>query len=80
MYANRAHVNLLLGNNRRALEDAQQAIELYPPNIKVCNLLLFSLHLFLGLNVVLNVIMLDFIFLKNRLFIVLPKHHLLSIC
>ncbi|XP_057548964.1 uncharacterized protein LOC130827305 [Amaranthus tricolor] len=34
LYANRAHVNLLLGNNRRALEDAQQAIELYPPNIK----------------------------------------------
>ncbi|CAO2824152.1 unnamed protein product [Amaranthus hypochondriacus] len=34
LYANRAHVNLLLGNNRRALEDAQQAIELHSTNIK----------------------------------------------
>ncbi|GAB4841271.1 hypothetical protein Ancab_022003 [Ancistrocladus abbreviatus] len=34
LFANRAHVNLLLGNNRRALEDAEQAIKLSPTNIK----------------------------------------------
>lgn len=34
LYANRAQVNLLLGNNRRALIDAQQAIELNKANIK----------------------------------------------
>ncbi|KAL9267271.1 Tetratricopeptide repeat protein 4-like protein [Drosera capensis] len=34
LFANRAHVNLLLGNNRRALEDAQQAIKLSQTNIK----------------------------------------------
>lgn len=34
VYANRAHVNLLLGNFRRALTDAQQAIKLCPSNVK----------------------------------------------
>lgn len=34
LFSNRAHVNLLLGNNRRALEDAEQAIKLSPSNIK----------------------------------------------
>lgn len=37
MFANRAHVNLLLGNNRRALEDAEEAIKLSPANVKVCH-------------------------------------------
>jgi len=35
LYSNRAHVNLLLGNNRRALEDAEQAIKLSSSNVKV---------------------------------------------
>ncbi|KAL2900333.1 Tetratricopeptide repeat protein 4-like protein [Bienertia sinuspersici] len=34
LFSNRAHVNLLLGNNRRALEDAEHAIELSHTNIK----------------------------------------------
>ncbi|XP_034689750.1 tetratricopeptide repeat protein 4 homolog [Vitis riparia] len=34
IYANRAHVNLLLGNYRRALMDAQEAIKLCPTNVK----------------------------------------------
>ncbi|GAB2281865.1 hypothetical protein Dimus_016427 [Dionaea muscipula] len=34
LFSNRAHVNLLLRNNRRALEDAQQAIKLLPTNVK----------------------------------------------
>ncbi|KAK9726456.1 hypothetical protein RND81_05G216500 [Saponaria officinalis] len=34
LYSNRAHVNLLLGNNRRALEDADEAIKLSPTNAK----------------------------------------------
>ncbi|XP_074279052.1 uncharacterized protein LOC141604183 [Silene latifolia] len=34
LFSNRAHVNLLLGNNRRALEDADQAIKLSPTNAK----------------------------------------------
>ncbi|KAJ1416820.1 Tetratricopeptide-like helical domain superfamily [Sesbania bispinosa] len=34
IFANRAHVNLLLGNLRRALTDAQEAIKLCPSNIK----------------------------------------------
>ncbi|KAJ0966546.1 hypothetical protein J5N97_023463 [Dioscorea zingiberensis] len=34
LYANRAHVNLLLGNHRRALEDAQEAIKLSTTNVK----------------------------------------------
>lgn len=42
IYANRAHVNLLLGNNRRALEDAEEAIKLHPKNVKV---VCFSRHL-----------------------------------
>lgn len=35
LYANRAQVHLLLGNNRRALVDAQQALELNKANLKV---------------------------------------------
>lgn len=35
LYANRAHVNLLLGNYRRALTDAEEAIKLCPTNVKV---------------------------------------------
>ncbi|KAE8692157.1 hypothetical protein F3Y22_tig00110858pilonHSYRG00140 [Hibiscus syriacus] len=34
LYSNRAHVNLLLGNYRRALADSQDAIKLSPANIK----------------------------------------------
>ncbi|XP_022159856.1 tetratricopeptide repeat protein 4 homolog isoform X2 [Momordica charantia] len=34
LFANRAHVNLLLGNYRRALNDAEEAINLCPTNIK----------------------------------------------
>uniref|UniRef100_A0A803M944 Cns1/TTC4 wheel domain-containing protein n=1 Tax=Chenopodium quinoa TaxID=63459 RepID=A0A803M944_CHEQI len=34
LFANRAHVNLLLGNNRRAFEDAEQAVKLSPTNVK----------------------------------------------
>ncbi|KAJ4814638.1 Tetratricopeptide repeat protein [Rhynchospora pubera] len=34
LFANRAHVNLLLGNYRRALTDAEEAIKLCPSNIK----------------------------------------------
>jgi tetratricopeptide (TPR) repeat protein len=35
LFANRAHVNLLLGNHRRALDDAEQAVRLSPSNVKV---------------------------------------------
>lgn len=35
LYSNRAHVNLLLGNFRRALQDAEEAIKLCPTNVKV---------------------------------------------
>ena len=35
LFANRAHVNLLLGNYRRALMDAEDAIKLCPTNVKV---------------------------------------------
>lgn len=35
LFANRAHVNLLLGNYRRALADAEDAIKLCPTNVKV---------------------------------------------
>lgn len=35
IYANRAHVNLLLGNYRRAITDAEEAIKLCPTNVKV---------------------------------------------
>ncbi|PKI41111.1 hypothetical protein CRG98_038639 [Punica granatum] len=35
LYANRAHVNLLLGNYRRALSDSEEAIKLCPTNVKV---------------------------------------------
>lgn len=34
LFANRAHVNLLLGNHRRALDDAEEAVRLSPSNIK----------------------------------------------
>ncbi|XP_051135414.1 uncharacterized protein LOC127254365 [Andrographis paniculata] len=34
LYSNRAHVNLLLGNYRRALEDTEEAIKLSPTNVK----------------------------------------------
>ncbi|KAJ7977154.1 tetratricopeptide repeat protein 4-like [Quillaja saponaria] len=34
IFANRAHVNLLLGNYRRALMDADEAIKLHPSNAK----------------------------------------------
>ncbi|KAK4771216.1 hypothetical protein SAY87_031748 [Trapa incisa] len=35
LYANRAHVNLLLGNYRCALSDSEEAIRLCPTNIKI---------------------------------------------
>lgn len=34
IYANRSHVNLLLGNYRRALTDAEEAAKLCPTNVK----------------------------------------------
>ncbi|KAL5218634.1 hypothetical protein ABZP36_019318 [Zizania latifolia] len=34
LFANRAHVNLLLGNHRRALDDADRAVRLSPSNVK----------------------------------------------
>ncbi|XP_020227382.1 tetratricopeptide repeat protein 4 homolog [Cajanus cajan] len=34
LFSNRAHVNLLLGNLRRALTDAQEALKLCPSNLK----------------------------------------------
>ncbi|KAB2620396.1 tetratricopeptide repeat protein 4-like protein [Pyrus ussuriensis x Pyrus communis] len=34
LFSNRAHVNLLLGNYRRALTDAEEAIKLCPTNLK----------------------------------------------
>jgi tetratricopeptide (TPR) repeat protein len=46
VYSNRAHVNLLLGNYRRALTDAQEAIKLCPTNVKVVLYLLLLLLLF----------------------------------
>lgn len=42
LYANRAHVNLLLGNYRRALTDAKESIKLCPTNVKVALVVLFS--------------------------------------
>ncbi|CAD6214534.1 unnamed protein product [Miscanthus lutarioriparius] len=35
LFANRAHVNLLLGNHRRALDEAEQAIRLSPSSVKI---------------------------------------------
>lgn len=35
LYSNRAHVHLLLGNYRRSLQDAEEAIKLCPTNVKV---------------------------------------------
>lgn len=43
LFANRAHVNLLLGNYRRALTDAEEAIKLCPTNIKVLTFILLLL-------------------------------------
>lgn len=43
LFSNRAHVNLLLGNYRRALTDAKEAIKLCPTNIKVCTFILVLL-------------------------------------
>ncbi|CAL1357113.1 unnamed protein product [Linum trigynum] len=34
LYSNRSHVNLLLGNYRRAIMDAEEAIKLCPSNVK----------------------------------------------
>ncbi|XVF72112.1 hypothetical protein PTKIN_Ptkin12aG0094500 [Pterospermum kingtungense] len=34
LFSNTAHVNLLLGNYRRALSDSQDAIKLFPANVK----------------------------------------------
>ncbi|KAJ6825002.1 tetratricopeptide repeat protein 4-like protein [Iris pallida] len=34
LYSNRAHVNFLLGNYRRALADAEEAVKLSPANVK----------------------------------------------
>jgi hypothetical protein len=42
LFANRAHVNLLLGNHRRSLDDAELAICLSPSNVKVNRFLLLS--------------------------------------
>lgn len=39
LFSNRALVNLLLGNFRRALNDANDALKLLPSNIKVCTVL-----------------------------------------
>lgn len=35
VFSNRSHVNLLLGNYRRALNDAEEGIKLSPSNVKV---------------------------------------------
>lgn len=35
-HANRSHVHLLVGNNRRAYEDAKEAIRFNDKNVKVC--------------------------------------------
>lgn len=42
LFSNRAHVNSLLGNYRRALMDAEEAIKLSPTNVKVVILCLCS--------------------------------------
>lgn len=42
LFSNRAHVNLLLGNYRRALTDAEEAIRLCPDNNKVKHVSLIS--------------------------------------
>lgn len=43
LFANRAHVNLLLGNYRHALTDTQEAIKLCPTNTKVYTFILVLL-------------------------------------
>jgi tetratricopeptide (TPR) repeat protein len=45
LFSNRAHVNLLLGNYRRALMDAEEAIKLFPENVKVVILCLWNSQL-----------------------------------
>lgn len=45
LFSNRAHVNLLLGNYRRALTDAEEAIRLCSDNVKVRKALPLSLYL-----------------------------------
>lgn len=45
LYSNRAHVNLLLGNYRRALQDAEDASKLSPTNFKVVALCSFHDHM-----------------------------------
>lgn len=50
IYSNRAHVNLLLGNYRRALEDAEEAIKLCSTNVKVLDLNYQLIHFAITLN------------------------------
>lgn len=47
LFSNRAHVNLMLGNYRRAITDAEEAIRLCSTNVKVDLMLQFrtSAHL-----------------------------------
>lgn len=46
IYSNRAHVNLSLGNYRRALKDAEEAIKLCATNVKVIISFFMSLTMF----------------------------------
>lgn len=52
LFANRAHVNLLLGNYRRALMDAEEAIKLCPTNVKVGSYFMFRFLVGLSLLLV----------------------------
>lgn len=45
LYSNRAHVNLLWGNYRRALQDAEEAIKLNPTSVKVEIWILLFVHI-----------------------------------
>ncbi|KAG0453161.1 hypothetical protein HPP92_025517 [Vanilla planifolia] len=50
LFSNRAHVNLMLGNYRRAIGDAEEAIKLSPTNVKAyyrAAKALFSLDMFM---------------------------------
>lgn len=81
LYSNRAHVNLLLGNNRRALQDAEDAIKLNPSNVKVCFLILCIMcgvtgHSFLQVLDVLGVCDI-YLYFMHRLFIEQQKQHFL---
>lgn len=84
LYSNRAHVNLLLGNYRRALQDAEDATKLNPSNVKVAFFLLCIMCRITGLSFlqVLHVLGVCDIFLYFfcRLFIGQRKHHFLWIC